>query len=313
MLDSLLYILIGLVVLAKASDYAVKSIANIARLFHLSEFAASFVIVGIAAVTPEFFIGVNSSLSRVSPLGLGVLIGSNIIDLTIIIALVALIAGRIKVKTKFIHWGNWYVVINAIPVLLLLDGSLSALDGVILVAVFLFYATFILARGRKMLGGRAKRDVVKFLREFLIAGASLAVLFWSSNLIVTNSVALSEKLSFPLVFTGFFVAFGTCFPEFVFALKASREKKGELGLGAIMGNVVVDSTLSIGVISLMSQIEPSILMTVLSGFFMVISSLVVVHFIKNDREITRGDGVSLILLYLLFTLLEFWVKAVAVK
>jgi len=311
-LDSLFYVLVGLVVLAKASEYAVKSIANIARLLHLSEFAASFVIVGIAAVSPEFFIGVSSSLNRVSPLGLGVLLGSNVIDLTIIIALVVLIAGRVKVNTKLIHWGNWYVIINAIPVLLLLDGSLSALDGLILVGVFLFYVTFILARGRRMLGGKGKRDAKMFLKEFFVTGVSLAVLFWSSNLIVANSVALSEELSFPLVFTGFFVAFGTCFPEFVFALKASREKKSELGLGAIMGNVAIDSTLSIGVISLMGRIEPPVLMTVLSGFFMVISSLVVVHFITNDREITRSDGILLLILYLLFTLLEFWVKTFTV-
>ena len=312
MLDSLFYVLVGLVILAKASEYAVKSIANIARLFHLSEFAASFVIVGIAAVSPEFFIGVSSSLNKVSPLGLGVLIGSNVIDLTIIIALVVLLAGRIKLKTRLVSWGNWYVIINAIPVMLLLDGSLSALDGVVLVSVFLFYVTFILARGRRMLGGKEKKDAGKFLKEFLIAGVSLALLFWSANIIVTNSVVIAEKLSFPLVFVGFFVAFGTCFPELVFALKASRQRQSELGLGAIMGNVAVDSTLSIGVLSLMGRVEPHVLMTVLSGFFMVVSSLVVVHLAKNDREITRNDGIMLLILYLLFTLLEFWVKTFAV-
>jgi cation:H+ antiporter len=311
-LDSLAYIIVGLVILAKASEYAVKSIANIARLFHFSEFATSFVIVGIAAVMPEFFVAVSSSLNKVSSLGLGVLIGSNVIDLTVIIALVVLIAGRIKINTKLAQWGNWYVIINAIPVLLLLDGSLSALDGVILVFVFLFYVTFTLARGRKMLGGRKKRSIGEVLKEFLIAGISLAILFWSADLIVTNAKMISEKIAFPLVFTGFFVSFGTCFPELIFALKAAKEKHGELGLGAIMGNVVVDSTFSIGVISLMGPISPPLIMTVLSGLFMVISSLVVIHFIKNDREITRSDGILLLILYLIFGLVEFWVKTVTV-
>jgi len=311
-LVSLAYITFGLIILAKASDYAVKSIANIARLFHFSEFAASFVIVGIAAVTPEFFVGVSSSLNRVPSLGLGVLIGSNVIDLTIIIALVVLIAGRIRIRTDLIKWGNWYVVINAIPVLLLLDGSLSALDGVILTFVFLFYVTFVLAGGRKMLGGKERRSIGRFLKEFLIAGISLAILFWSANLIVTNATKISEEISFPLVFAGFFVAFGTCFPELVFALKAAKDKHGELGLGAIMGNVVVDSTFSIGVISLMGPISPPLIITVLSGLFMVISSLIVIHFIKNDREITRSDGILLVILYLIFGLVEFWVKTVGV-
>jgi cation:H+ antiporter len=234
-------------------------------------------------------------------------------DLTIIIALVVLIAGRIKIKTDFIKWGNWYVIINAIPVLLLLDGSLSALDGVILIFVFLFYVIFILARGRKMLGGREKRSIGKFLKEFLISGISLVVLFWSANLIVTNGAVISEKISFPLVFTGFFVAFGTCFPELVFALKATKEKHGELGLGAIMGNVVVDSTFSIGIVSLMGPVSPQLIMTVLSGLFMVISSLVVIHFIKNDKEITRNDGILLLILYLIFGLVEFWVKTIVTR
>ncbi len=230
--------------------------------------------------------------------------------MTLVIALVVLIAGRIKINTKFLHWGNWYVIITALPVLLLLDGSLSPLDGVILVFVFLFYVTFILARGRRMLGGRSKEDFGKFLKESIVAVVSLAIIFWSANLVVTNSVALSEKLSFPLVFTGFFVAFGTCFPEFVFALKAAKEKHGELGIGAIMGDVIVDATFSIGVVSLISPITPPLIMTVLSGLFMIVASLVVLHFIKNDKEITRNDGVLLLILYLLFGTVELWVKAV---
>lgn len=313
MLDNLAYLILGLIILAKASEYAVKSIYNIARLFHLSEFAASFVIVGIASVMPEFFVAVTSSLDKVPPFGLGVLLGSNVIDLTAIIALVVLLAGRIRIKTGLVKWGNWYVIINALPVLLLLDGSLSALDGVILIFVFFIYVTFILARGRRMLGDGDKTDIGKLIKEFLITGISLAIILWSANLVVNNSVAISEELSLPLVFTGFLVAFGTCFPEFVFALRAAKEKHGELGLGAIMGDVVVDATFSIGVISLMSPIAPPVMMTVLSGFFMVVASLVVVHFITNDREITRADGISLLVLYVLFGIVEFWVKSIAVK
>ena len=313
MLDTLLYIIVGLAILAKASDYAVKSIVNIAKLSHFSEFAASFVIVGIASVMPEFFVAVTSSLNNVPHFGLGVLLGSNVIDLTLVIALVVLIAGRIKINTKFLHWGNWYVIITALPVLLLLDGSLSALDGVILVFVFLLYVTFILARGRRMLGGRSKEDFGKFVKESVVAVVSLAIIFWSANLVVTNSVTLSEELSFPLVFTGFFVAFGTCFPEFIFALKAAKEKHGELGIGAIMGDVIVDATFSIGAVALIGPITPPLIMTVLSGLFMIVSSLVIVHFIKNDKEITKSDGILLLILYLMFGLVEFWVNAVTIK
>jgi Ca2+/Na+ antiporter len=51
-------------------------------------------------------------------------------------------------------------------------------------------------------------------------------------------------------------------------------------------------------------------MTVLSGLFMIVASLVIVHFIKNDKEMTKSDGILLLILYSIFGVVEFWVKTI---
>src|SRR3989344_5764483 len=100
MLDGLLVnatiILIGLVLLSKATPEAIKRALFLARHWGFSEFVISFLFIGGVAILPEMLIGIISALSGVSSFGAGIVIGSNIADLTLIVGLVALFTNGIR-------------------------------------------------------------------------------------------------------------------------------------------------------------------------------------------------------------------------
>ncbi|MDO8538024.1 MAG: hypothetical protein Q7S21_04015, partial [archaeon] len=86
------------IILVQAASYSVKFISKIAEYLHFAPFIASFVIAGLISTFPELLIGINSALEGNPSLGFATIIGSNVIDLTLIIGLVALVGGTIEVK-----------------------------------------------------------------------------------------------------------------------------------------------------------------------------------------------------------------------
>ncbi|MEK6953840.1 MAG: sodium:calcium antiporter [Candidatus Micrarchaeota archaeon] len=307
--STMLLLLAGFVILIKSAEYAVKALVHIAAFFGLSQFTISFLVVGIASVLPEFSIAVNSALSGNSAFGLGVLFGSNVADLSIVIGLVAIYAGKIKVHSKIIT-GNfyYYLMLILLPVLLLLDGGLSRFDGLALILAFAFYMKIIMQQRRsfsKSVEGISKSKW-KFAKNLVIGAAAVGVLFLSADIVANNSIALAAALSVPAIFVGIIIALGTCLPELTFSIEAVREKKQELGLGDILGNVATDATLSIGVVALIMPINPpQMAIALLSGFSMIIFGILTIHFLKTERHLVRKEGYLFVLLYLVFMAAQF--------
>ncbi len=102
-IDVVIFI-IACVVLVKSADFSVKSITNIAHAFRMSEFVISFLVVGIISTFPEFFVSVVAAVKGASDIGLGTVLGGNIADLTIVIAVVIFLGGPIHIGSKALRY-----------------------------------------------------------------------------------------------------------------------------------------------------------------------------------------------------------------
>ncbi|NUN11492.1 sodium:calcium antiporter [Candidatus Micrarchaeota archaeon] len=300
----LLLVVIGFFLLLKSSDAAVDVLVKLSRKFGVSEFVISFLVVGIVSIFPELSIGVNSALSNESSFGLGVVLGSNVADLTLIVGLIALTAGNIRLHKQTRDNLKWFLFPLGLPVILFLDGVLSQLDGVVLVGGFIVYAFIIATNKPPMPVSRVKVKRNGVVKDLLVLSASLIVLLIAGNIITQAAHDLSIAFSIPLIFIGIILALGTCLPEFTLALKASRHKHGELGLGNVYGNVLADCMLTLGVIALISPVKfefPQIAVT--SAVASIVAVLITLQFLKHESKreiITRREGVILIAAYFVF-------------
>ncbi|NLF88358.1 sodium:calcium antiporter [Candidatus Bathyarchaeota archaeon] len=291
---------VGLALVIVSADEAIKRLLNLARYLRLSEFVVSFVLAGAIAILPELSIGVVAAAQGTSSLGYGVILGANVADLTLVIGVVTLIAGTIHLDVATKRNIRRSFIAVTLPVLLFLDGEISRIDGAILIAAFAVYIYLLL---------RAKHDGAVFterprrrhmIRDTAILLGALTLLLIGGILITDNSQEISLALGLPLFLVGLIVAIGTCLPEMVFAIRSCNKLHCNLGLGNILGNVLADSLLTIGVIALIQPIKPALFIAPLfTGLVMVVSALIT-YLLSRDGSLDRRDGLLLILVYAVF-------------
>lgn len=304
LLESFIIFLAASFILVKSASYSVRSIVKIANYFRFSEFFISFVIAGMISIMPEFFIGINSALEGNPSIGLGTLLGSNIADLTLVIGIIALVGKRLKVDGKVIKNNVYFLILTSLPILLLVDGTLSRDDGFVLVFAFLVYM-YGLVKREKIFGRKHNGSRVTLLKHFCVFAVSMAFLFAASHFVVESAISISTQLLVPSLVIGLFmVAIGTTLPELTFSLRAVLSKHKEAALGDVFGNVAIDSTLSIGVIAIINPVTTNFSVFATTALFMIFAALLVVTIMKNSRQITWDEGVVLLFLYGMFALIE---------
>ena len=305
---NLILFVVSCLILVKAASVAVKHVALLATYLRFSEFFAAFAIAGFISVLPELFIGINSALAGNSILGLGTVIGGNVIDLAVIIGLLAVLGKKINFKQRILHNNVFFVLITGLPLVLLIDGSLSQWDGVILIIAFVLYMQHMLKNEKLFVRNRAI-PVLNVGKHFIIFLLSMLILFGAAHFVVEYASALALDLMIPAVLIGLFlIAFGTTLPEFSLSLRAMLAKHKELAIGDVMGTVAIDSSFVIGVIALISPTENNFSLLISGGLFMIFAALLIVTFMKNGKQLTRNEGYLLLFLYGMFFLQELLLK-----
>jgi len=308
--------LISIFALVKSGAIAVQRLVAMARYLRISEYVLAFILMALATSLPEFFVGINSALSKNSILSLGNIIGSNIVNLSFILGAVTIFAKGIRIESKIAKGDAWIVFfVSILPLLLLVDKSLSRAEGVILLLVFVWYFRRILKQKeafRKRMDHMARtiKEFWEFFRNLLIFILTIAILLVSSWLVVKTAVLIAQDLALPLALIGLvLVAIGTSLPELVFGIKSVITKHEEMNLGNLIGSTVINSTFVLGITALIYPIKiENLNMILTSGLFMIFVVLLANFFIATKEKISWREGAVLIGLYVAFLVLEFLLK-----
>lgn len=309
-----LFIFLGAcIILVLSGAILVKTLSKIAKFLKFSEFVIGFIIMAFATSLPELFVGITSALAKNSALLLGTIIGSNIADLTFVIGIAVILARGINAKKHIKRDTIYMFLIMLTPLVLMLIGNkLSRIDGIILLFIFLYYSWRMLKerkRFKKEIEDNVKRWKV-IISSFLFI-LSLVLLFLSAKYVVEYAILLSIELALPVILIGLFlVAIGTSLPELVFETNAVLSGHSDLALGDLIGSVIVNSTLVLGVTALIYPITANFLVFFSSAIFMIIVGFLFLTFIYSGSKLDWREGASLILLYVFFIIVEFYIKSV---
>ena len=144
----------------------------------------------------------------------------------------------------------------------------------------------------------------------LIFAVSMALLFAAANFMVSSAVVIATEIYVPAVVIALFlVSLGTTLPELTFSLRAVMAKHKEIAFGDILGNVAIDSTLSIGIVALIHPVETGIVFA-LGMMFMIFSALLISFMLDRKRMINWKEGLLLFAVYAVFALIELGAFAV---
>jgi cation:H+ antiporter len=308
---NLFLFLVFLAILLKCANYAIKYSSTLAKIFFLPEFLISFFLIAFISILPETTISIVSATQGNPELGLGTLLGSNVTDLTLVLGIAILFAvKKIKVNSKILKNNFFYILLLLFPLLLGLDGKFSRIDGLILVLVGILFLAKVYADNSKIYKINRYSKKKPFIKPLLLLILSLGIILVSAFYTVKFAVNFANDVKLPVVLIGItIIAIGTCLPELIFSLKAIRKQHGELALGDIMGTVVIDSTIILGIIALISPFSYNLNNIYITGTALVLSGILVTRFMKTDRELTKLEGLLLIIFYILFIIIEFFVNA----
>tara|TARA_Y100000310_G_scaffold344775_1_gene459422 strand:+ start:6593 stop:7549 length:957 start_codon:yes stop_codon:yes gene_type:complete len=312
LLINIIILIVSAIVLAISGSILVKSLSKLARFLRVSEYVIAFILMAFATSLPELFVGITSAINKTSELSLGTVIGSNIANITLVMGIVALLGRSIKIKEKSIVKDSVYMFIIAlIPLFLMIDKTLSRLDGAILLVVFIFYIYKLLKR-KDSVNKNHKHTPIHYTELFLNLGkflGSLLLLLVSAEFIVRYAQFISIDLNIPTILIGLFlVAIGTSLPELIFETKAILSKHKEMALGNIMGSVVANSTAVLGVTALIHPITTEFSVFIISALFMIVSIAIFITFIISHNTLSWREGIALLMLYLLFIFVEFYIR-----
>lgn len=312
MIENALYFVLSCFVLALSAIFLVKSLSKIACFLGISEFSAAFIIMAFSTSLPELFVGISSALLKNSALSLGNIIGASIIDITLIIGIFLLLSKEIKVKTKEID-KDLYSMIGGVALLFLLyliGNSLSRIDGIFLI-LFFFLSIY-----KRLLERRKYKNKIKdknkergILVSLLIFVVTLIILFCSSKYAVKYASLVAIDLNLPKIIIGLFLlSIATTLPELVFGIAAIKLKHGAMSIGDQTGTVLVNSTFIIGLVAIIYPIKTAFMPFLVSGIFLIISSIIFSIFVRTGKKLRILEGISLILIYVLFIIIEFFIR-----
>ncbi|MBU0476479.1 hypothetical protein KKB68_00480, partial [Patescibacteria group bacterium] len=248
----------------------------------------------------------------------GDIVGGNLVDLTITVAIATFFNKGLSAKSKIVQTSAMFTVaIAVLPLLLILDGVVSRGDGMVLILCFFFYIFWIFSkreRFTKAYNKKSKAPPIKrfkvFIRDLGKVVSRLVFLLVAAEGIVRSAQFFAQNLNLPIVLIGvLIVGFANAIPEISFAILLAKKHQIWMILGNLMGSVIVGSTLVLGIVALIHPIEiVDFSHLAIARFFLVFAALFFFFFVRSDRKITKKEAIFLLSIYILFVVAEIFIK-----
>ncbi len=302
---NILVLLASVFILFKSADYLIVGISNYARKLGLSDAIMGLLVVAFAASLPEMIAAIAGFAEDVA-VGFGAILGSNMVHAGLALGFLALFAKKIPIgksifqKNKILIW-----LLLMLPfVLLIIDGELGRIDGVILILAFLLYiGRLIYLEGKT--GKVKKRVKIKlFWKDVIIFLGALVALILAGRYLVFSSINLAHEFGVPAYFISLTViAIGATIPDLAVEIKSVLKKHSHIGLGDLIGSLMIELLLFFGIVALINPITVN-LMTVLNALIFLIISITAIMIFMRGKAITWKHGLFLLALYAVFIIIE---------
>lgn len=312
MLIDLLYLIGGFILLILGGNGLLRSSVDMASRLGIPKVVIGLTIVSFATSAPELIVSVNAALSGSSGLALGNVIGSNIANLGLVLAVTVLIS-PIAVPKNFFRMDWIYLMASTILIILfiLFDSMISRFEGVMLVAFLVVFIANLLKKRKTMHLAEAhkthdKESWLTIIFYLLIGGAGL---WFGSDLLVNAARKIATDLKVPESVIGLtIVSVGTSIPELAASIIAAIKGEKAISLGNLIGSNIFNILSVLGITAIISPIpveDPRFLHSGIWWMLGFAAVLLPLAFLGKKYTFQRIGGIILIMAYITFVFLAF--------
>ena len=291
MIESLLFLVLGLVLLLLGSNLLVTSTERFSSVYSISGFTASFFLIGIATSAPEIFVSIESALQNETILAVGNSIGSNISNIALVFCLSVFF---IKHKDKeMILPKNMYtgmiVLTVSLFILIFYDYLFDAVDAFILILVFLGIL-FFLDRDEHTIDSYYKdiSEDSSLLKISLLLIAGVLLLIYGSAYFIDGATQLAILFGISSYTIGLtLTALGTSLPELAASIQSARRDRTDFIIGNIIGSNIFNIAIAASMAGLINSATINKTEFIRDISFLLTISIFFYLIIKSDKTIIK--------------------------
>lgn len=299
----IVFLALGFFLLVKGADWFVDGASGLARKLGIPQLVIGLTIVAMGTSLPEAAVSISAALRGNAEITIGNIVGSNILNILIILGVTALIA-TLKVADSTVRYEIPFMIVVTFVLLWLgyTGGQVTWLEGVILWVLFLLYLRYLYMMAKK---GKEEEREVEQLSTAKIIGLILAgvvMIVAGSNFAVEGASNLTKALGISQRFIGLtIVALGTSLPELVTSVSAARKHNADIAIGNIVGSNIFNILFIVGTTALITPV------TFASGFVvdtLIAAAVGILLFVcvARTKELRKKAGIVMLLAYILYFL-----------
>lgn len=303
-------LVIGFIILIKGADLFVDGASNIAANFKVSKMLIGLTIVAFGTSAPEFAVSIKSLISNNGDMVLGNVIGSNILNILLILGTSALFHS-LNVKNNTVKKElPITMLITTLFAVLLSDkvfdknvvSSFTRQDGIILLLFFLVFIYYLISMTRNKIDeDQDNKDTLSLSKSFIYTGIGIVGIVLGSNFVVESASSIASILGVSeRMISLTIVALGTSLPELVTSVTATRKGEYDIAIGNVVGSNIFNIGMVIGIpVALFGGIE-SIAFSYIDLVVMLASAFLLFAFSFKDYKITKREGFFFLLIFVVY-------------
>lgn len=259
-LMQLLFLTLGFVLLVKGADWFVEGAASIADKFGIPQLVIGLTIVAMGTSAPEAAVSISAALKGSAEITIGNVIGSNILNILVILGLTAVIKPVFVQRTTIFYEMPMMIGITILlAVLGLQDNIVGRIEGLVLMGCMVLYMMYLLRLAKR---GVAENEALDEYAESTSMGRliilviiGVAAIVWGSDIAVNAATSLARIFGMSERFIGLtIVALGTSLPELVTSATAALKGNSDIAVGNIVGSNLFNIMFVVGLTAVITPV-----------------------------------------------------------
>lgn len=309
---NIIIFIISCTLLYLAGELIVKSMLRLSRYLGVTEFIVAFFVMAFSASLPNLFVGITSASQGIPELSFGDIMGNNMVSMTLAVALCVFFASKkeIPINSETIRATTFFTIISAVlPIILIADGSISRIDGVVLIGFFIYYIYWIFSKKERFtkiyteeIGGGIIEKFKAAIFDIVKTLFAISILILAAHGMVYATSAIAIDFGLPLILVGIIIiGLGNSMPDIYFGVVSAKKGETSMILGGLMGSVIILSSLVLGIVSIISPIHNENLeLSIINRIFIIGAAILFFLFSKTGDKITSKESCLLLTIYIAF-------------
>ncbi len=296
--------LLAMAALIYGADFIIKESERIALHFDISHFVIGATLVAFGTSLPEMAASMVAASYGKTDMAVANVIGSVIFNITLVLGIVFMIAKSMQPERNLFALDSAWVVVPVIIFLIMIqDGVIGRIDGLIFLLIMASYLIFLFTSAKEDLEGEVDEDLTKrfnWAKSIFLLSLGFAFTIGGANYVVESGTNIARSLDVSEWIIGLFlISLGTSLPELVVSLVAIKKGNADMSVGNIIGSNVANFSMVLGGSSLIKPLVVNLESTQFDIMIMVSASLVLL-FILANKLYNKAGGIFLLAILALF-------------